>query len=129
MIKIEYLCEGCIVAAVCTKLCTKFTDKAVDILMDPPSDKELPIIYKELKKDMRCLLCRKNTITINILTFVGRTDYKTIQATCNFCDTLFVIKQSPSGDYLNDVYWEFSEQRLQSVFTFQKLFKDLEIEV
>jgi len=126
--KIEYLCRDCLVAPTCNKLCGKFTDKAVDVLFDPLDEAELLIVYNELKKHKRCILCRKNRIVINIYTYSNDTDNKTIHACCDFCDTLYSIKQNPGGDYLDDVYWEFHEPKLSSVFTFNKLFKDLGIE-
>ena len=128
MNKIRYLCKGCIVAPTCTKICERFTDEAVDVLFEPPEIDELNILYKELKKHKRCILCRKNSITINITTYVGNVDDKTIHTTCSFRDTLYVIKQTKDKDSLDDVYWEFHEPKLLSVFTFNKLFKDLGIE-
>jgi len=128
MDKIEYLCKDCLVAPSCTKLCSKFTDKAVDVLFDPPHEEELLILYNELKKNKRCILCRKNSIIISIYTYTNNTDDKTIHACCDFCDTLYEIKQNPGGDYLDDMYWEFHEPKLSSTFTFNKLFKDLGIE-
>jgi len=125
--KIEYLCRDCLVAPTCTKLCSEFTDKSVDILFETPTEKELPILYRELKEHKRCILCRKNIINISIYTYTNNTDNKTINACCDFCDTMYVIKQNLSGDYLKDVYWEFQEPKLSSIFTFNKLFKDLGI--
>jgi len=126
--KIKYICRDCLVAPRCTKLCGKFTDKAVDVLFDPPTEEELPILYNELKKHKRCILCRKNSIVINIYCLTDNTDNKNIHACCSFCDTLYIIKQNLGGDCLDDVYWEFHESKLSSVFTFNKLFKDLGIE-
>ena len=126
--KIEYLCKDCLVAPTCTQLCEKFTDRAVDALFNPPNDKELSILYKELKKHKRCILCRKNSIGINIFTYTNNTDDKTIHVCCNFCDTLYSIKQRPDEDYLFDIYWEFHDSQAISNFTFNKLFKDLGIE-
>ncbi len=125
--KIEYICRDCLVAPTCTKICGKFTDSAVDMLFDPPTESELPTLYKELKKHKRCIVCRKNNIVIEIYTYSNDTDNKTIHATCDFCDTLYVIKQNSGGDYLDDVYWEFHDHMLKSLFTFNKLFKDLGI--
>ena len=127
MDKIRYLCKDCLVAPTCTRLCGKFTDKSVDVLFDPPTLEELAIFYNELKKHKRCILCRKNDIIINIITYVNDLDDKTITATCTFCDTMYSIKQIKDVDYLEDIYWEFNETRLSSVFTFDKLFKDLGI--
>ena len=125
--KIEYLCRDCLVAPTCTKLCSEFTDKAVDVLFEPPVEEELNIIYDELKRYKRCILCRKNSIVINIYCFTDDTDDKIVHACCNFCDTLYLIKQNPGGDYLDDIYWEFHDSKLSSTFTFNKLFKDLKI--
>jgi len=102
--KIEYLCRDCIVAPTCSKICNKFTDRLVDILFESPTEKELAILYKELKKHNRCIICRKDRIIIEVSTYSNDTDNKTINATCDFCDTLYIIKQNHVGDYLHDIY-------------------------
>jgi len=127
MNRIRYLCEGCLVAPSCSKLCEKFTDKIVDVLFESPTEEELPILYNELKKHKRCILCGKNRIVITIDTYTNNTNNKTIRVNCDFCETMYIIKQNQSRDYLVDVYWEFQQVDLSSVFTFNKLFKDLGI--
>jgi len=125
---IEYLCRDCLVASSCTMICDKFTDRAVDILYTPPNDEELPILYKELKKQKRCILCRKDDVIMTIHTTTTNTSDKTIGIVCNFCDTIYIIKQTKDTDYLDDVYWEFHDSIMDKSFSFSRLFKDLGIE-